>query len=558
MKKLFTLIELIIVIVVIAILAAIVIPNVSSFKEEANISAIKSNVRNIQTASDMYSNKNYGEMPVEIVPTIGSPQYIDYAKIKGKFLRDLPKTKGATYWIDYSGTIYGSTVPLPEVVSKDSSTGTLSWKATPSAKSYTVFEKQGDILKLVAKDIKGLTYSKGNAGDLYVSAEDAYGLDTPAVGEGGTLPVDDPNTAPPNVGGSTLEVGDYVALGNYESEDLLWKVIEKKNDGFILFKFGGIPTNGNELSYGDNDWESSSLRSQLNSTFYNDAFNSEQKTLIKDYTRPYLVREASNSTSGSEEISIEISPNEFFSGNTPVDSLTYDSYYKKDLTDKVALPDVLMARDTILPLYGAYGLSNEDVKEIEVQEYATESNAHTEYESIFVMTLDGPYGAGINTDSYASTTAPIIKLDLSAKAKAGSGTKLNPYNFNSTPYVGKSTKVTTLDDLHFKGTDFPTYDHLAHTLDLDFLPSKFLKGQIEMQVEIVNGDVSVQNHYGNPLFHDDGDGGYYTYYDDDYVGGNVFNFKYNFDSGDTESVMSVVGDPGSEIIIRNIKVSAYY
>lgn len=62
-KKLFTLIELLVTIVVIGILVAIVVPNISEFKKESTISAMQSNIRNLETAVSMYALENHGLYP---------------------------------------------------------------------------------------------------------------------------------------------------------------------------------------------------------------------------------------------------------------------------------------------------------------------------------------------------------------------------------------------------------------------------------------------------------------------------------------------------------------
>lgn len=53
----FTLIELIVVIAVLGILAAIIVPNISSFTDEARDVQLTADVRNVQTAVDMYRVK---------------------------------------------------------------------------------------------------------------------------------------------------------------------------------------------------------------------------------------------------------------------------------------------------------------------------------------------------------------------------------------------------------------------------------------------------------------------------------------------------------------------
>lgn len=59
-RKGFTLIELLIVVVIIGILAAIAIPKFGSTREKAYISAMQSDLRNLQSAQEIYySNNDY-------------------------------------------------------------------------------------------------------------------------------------------------------------------------------------------------------------------------------------------------------------------------------------------------------------------------------------------------------------------------------------------------------------------------------------------------------------------------------------------------------------------
>jgi len=60
----FTLIELMIVIAIIAILAAILVPNFLKARAQGQLTACKSNCKNIATALEMYSSDNGGRYPV--------------------------------------------------------------------------------------------------------------------------------------------------------------------------------------------------------------------------------------------------------------------------------------------------------------------------------------------------------------------------------------------------------------------------------------------------------------------------------------------------------------
>lgn len=59
----FTLIELMIVIAIIAILAAILVPNFVRARDQGNLAACKSNLKNMGTAFEMYASDNGGIYP---------------------------------------------------------------------------------------------------------------------------------------------------------------------------------------------------------------------------------------------------------------------------------------------------------------------------------------------------------------------------------------------------------------------------------------------------------------------------------------------------------------
>ena len=59
----FTLIELMIVIAIIAILAAILVPNFLKARAQGQLTACKSNCKNIATALEMYASDNSGRYP---------------------------------------------------------------------------------------------------------------------------------------------------------------------------------------------------------------------------------------------------------------------------------------------------------------------------------------------------------------------------------------------------------------------------------------------------------------------------------------------------------------
>lgn len=158
-KKFFTLIELIVVIVVLGILAAIVIPNISSFKEEATETAISSDARNIQTAVDMYGLDSNGATPTKEKATVGNPQIIEVYGLQHDYLRKAPTDKGAKFWLDANNTVWASMVDAPsKVVSMDNGNNivTVSWDTVGGASLYKVYQSTNATLTSTAST-KGLT-----------------------------------------------------------------------------------------------------------------------------------------------------------------------------------------------------------------------------------------------------------------------------------------------------------------------------------------------------------------------------------------------------------------
>ena len=84
----FTLIELLIVIAIIAILAAVLIPNFLRSRAQAQVSASKSNMRNIATALESYAADNNGSYPDQ--------SEWDTALTNGGYMRAVPTVPGTT------------------------------------------------------------------------------------------------------------------------------------------------------------------------------------------------------------------------------------------------------------------------------------------------------------------------------------------------------------------------------------------------------------------------------------------------------------------------------
>ncbi len=97
-KSGFTLIELMIVIAIIAILAAILVPNFLKARAQGQLTACKSNCKNIATALEMYASDNGGRYP-----TTAS---LDAKLTTGNYLKLIPtcpaagsNTYSATYMV---------------------------------------------------------------------------------------------------------------------------------------------------------------------------------------------------------------------------------------------------------------------------------------------------------------------------------------------------------------------------------------------------------------------------------------------------------------------------
>jgi len=85
----FTLIELLIVIAIIAILAAVLIPNFLRSRAQAQVSASKSNMRNIATALESYAADNNGTYPAAL------------ADLTPNYMRAVPTIPGTTQSYTY-------------------------------------------------------------------------------------------------------------------------------------------------------------------------------------------------------------------------------------------------------------------------------------------------------------------------------------------------------------------------------------------------------------------------------------------------------------------------
>ena len=95
----FTLIELMIVIAIIAILAAILVPNFLKARAQGQLTACKSNCKNLATALEMYASDNGGRYPLSSA--------FQARLTGGNYLKTIPTCPAAgadTYTGTYSST----------------------------------------------------------------------------------------------------------------------------------------------------------------------------------------------------------------------------------------------------------------------------------------------------------------------------------------------------------------------------------------------------------------------------------------------------------------------
>lgn len=93
----FTLIELMIVIAIIAILAAILVPNFLKARAQGQLTACKSNCKNLATALEMYASDYGGRYPTALTVLTGSGSYL-------KTIPTCPAAGSDTYTASYGRT----------------------------------------------------------------------------------------------------------------------------------------------------------------------------------------------------------------------------------------------------------------------------------------------------------------------------------------------------------------------------------------------------------------------------------------------------------------------
>lgn len=81
-----------------------------------------------------------------------------------------------------------------------------------------------------------------------------------------------------------IEVGDELAFGKYDGEDIMWDVLEVNDDNLLLISHNVLTNMPLHDNYDPCEWESSSLRNWLNEYFYDTSFSADEQALIQTMT----------------------------------------------------------------------------------------------------------------------------------------------------------------------------------------------------------------------------------------------------------------------------------
>lgn len=91
-----------------------------------------------------------------------------------------------------------------------------------------------------------------------------------------------------NSGSVSYEIGDIIKFGKYEQdnnegngkEDIEWKVLDKNGDLYLLISHKILDNMQYSITYGNITYANSTVRKFLNGTFYNTAFDGNEKSKI--------------------------------------------------------------------------------------------------------------------------------------------------------------------------------------------------------------------------------------------------------------------------------------
>ena len=80
---------------------------------------------------------------------------------------------------------------------------------------------------------------------------------------------------------SDFQIGDYLSFGNYQGEEIEWRVLDKDGDNLLIISEYGIDAKPYNTEYEDVTWETCSMRKWLNDDFLMGAFSTDERKRIR-------------------------------------------------------------------------------------------------------------------------------------------------------------------------------------------------------------------------------------------------------------------------------------
>lgn len=236
--------------------------------------------------------------------------------------------------------------------------------------------------------------------------------------------------------GSGLKVGDFVTLGHYDNEPIIWQVVSFDKDGNPLLLSRRILTvkafdaSGNQYDedgyysyeryYGSNRWETSTLRAWL---------NSDDQRVNWTYNAP----NASNLFRGEKPYDMEVGflHRNNFSVNEKsiIKETSYTSDVGEPLNDKI----FLLSMEEAMAFSGCYPMQQLKHQAIsKPYDIWTRDGVKDAPHAVYTLKWDGSQSKSVASVS-RSGVAPALQLDLEkieALEMSGNGLSYKPYYFD--------------------------------------------------------------------------------------------------------------------------------
>ncbi|MFL0194055.1 DUF6273 domain-containing protein [Clostridium sp. WILCCON 0269] len=254
----------------------------------------------------------------------------------------------------------------------------------------------------------------------------------------------------------SINIGDYIEFGRYNGKSILWRVINKDVNGYMLFSekiicFKAFDARGDEadgrgdadrIGFGSNYWEKSNLREWLNSydkevkyshqvpdkedvlySFYDRepgflySFTDKERGFIKEVTHKSILANIDKVVMDGGTESYEY--------NTKIQDCVknYDSSYYKNVTDKVFLLSTKEIKNFVYDRGWEY--QKTAVNDDTISWYWLRTPFASYSDIVRAVGQDAVYG----DDAYNGTggVAPALYLKSKTIPGSGEGTKGDPY-----------------------------------------------------------------------------------------------------------------------------------